>query len=403
VRQLIVINDSGFAAGGATKLAIESALGAAARGWRVSFITQAGKLDPRFERAGVAVIPIEGARVSQGNPLSAMRTGLWNGDALKQVAHFIEKNDTSETIYHLHNWSHFFSPAIFKALKPIEDRLLLTTHDFFLSCGNGGQYDFKKNNVCLKVGNSPSCIVTNCDKQSAIHKVWRVGRHSLRSRVFPLQDYKGRVALIHENQRPFFERANMPADRIVTIRNPITALKSKRVAAEKNDSVLFIGRISVEKGADIAAKAAAAADMKIVFAGDGPLASQLKADYPNAEFAGFCDRETLSSLMQSARALIMPGRWAEPFGLVAGEALWSGVPVLIGNPAFLAEEIVSAGAGLSFDPLKLDDVVGALNQLNDNERVKQMSLAAFSNTRNIANSHEAWLDAYNSIYMSLLS
>jgi len=231
-----------------------------------------------------------------------MRTGLWNKAALDAVMDFIAQNDTPDTVYHLHNWAHFLSPAIFKALRPVEDRLVLTTHDYFLACGNGGQYDFQKNEVCTRVGNSLPCLTTQCDRQSAAHKAWRVARHAVR----------------------------------------------------------------------------------------------------DAHFAGFCNREQLADLAAEARCVIVPSRLAEPFGLVAGEALWSGLPVLISGVAFLSGDIVDAGAGLTFDPLKIDTVVAALAEIRDNTpRVEQMSRAAFSNTATLANTLDSWLDAYDALYRSV--
>jgi len=400
--RLVIINDSGVTAGGATKLALDAALGAAGRGWDVTYLTQAGDMDARLEAAGVKVHGIEGARVSRDNPRAAMRTGLWNKAALDAVMDFIAQNDTPDTVYHLHNWAHFLSPAIFKALRPVEDRLVLTTHDYFLACGNGGQYDFQKNEVCTRVGNSLPCLTTQCDRQSAAHKAWRVARHAVRSNVFPLKRFHGQVAVIHHRQGPFFERAGLPPKRIRTIANPIEPYATSRIPAEKNNSVLFIGRLGVEKGADVAAEAARQAGMKMVFAGNGPMSEDLAREYPDAHFAGFCNREQLADLAAEARCVIVPSRLAEPFGLVAGEALWSGLPVLISGVAFLSGDIVDAGAGLTFDPLKIDTVVAALAEIRDNTpRVEQMSRAAFSNTATLANTLDSWLDAYDALYRSV--
>ena len=400
--RLVIINDSGVTAGGATKLALDAALGAAGRGWDVTYLTQAGDMDSRLAAASVKVHGIIGARVSRDSPRAAMRTGLWNKAALDAIADFIVQHDTPNTVYHLHNWAHFLSPAIFKALRLVEDRLVLTTHDYFLACGNGGQYDFQKNEVCTRVGNSLPCLMTQCDRHSAVHKVWRVARHAVRSNVFPLKRFRGQVAVIHHRQGPFFERAGLPPERIRTIANPIEPYSTTRIRAEKNESVLFIGRLGVEKGADIAAEAAREAGMKMVFAGSGPMLKDLMRDYPEAHFAGFCNRDQLAALAANARCVIVPSRLAEPFGLVAGEALWSGLPVLISGVAFLSGDIADAGAGLTFDPLEIDTVVAALVEIRDNTpRVKQMSRAAYSNTATLANTLDSWLDAYDGLYRSV--
>lgn len=401
--RLVILNDSGVTAGGATKLALDAALGAARRGWDVTYITQAGDMDARLAPAGVAVLGIEGARVSRETPRAAAATGLWNSAAARRVATFVAETDTPGTVYHLHNWAHFLSPSVFRALRPVESRLVMTTHDYFLSCGNGGHYDFQRNAVCTRIGNSPSCLVTQCDRKSAAHKAWRVARHAVRSQAFPLRRFAGRVAVIHARQAPFFVRAGLPEDRITTIANPVEPYSPSRIPAEANTDVLFIGRLGEEKGADIAADAAHRAGMPMVFAGTGPMADDLAARYPEAEFAGFCDRAQLAALAARARCVIVPSRLAEPFGLVAGEAMWSGLPVLISRRAFLAGDIVAAGAGLDFDPLNMEEAAGALRRIKtDDAAVRRMSTKAFSGTRHIANTMEAWLDAYDALYHSVL-
>lgn len=403
-KPLVILNDSGKPAGGATKLAVDVAIGAAKRGWDVTYITQAGDLSAELTEADIDIRSIEGARVVRDSPSAAMRTGLWNSAALAAVSNFIATHDTPSTVYHLHNWAHFFSPAIFKALRPVEARTVLTIHDYFLVCGNGGQYNFKKNKVCKLTGNSLTCLATQCDRQSYLHKVWRATRQTIRNRTFPLQDFQGHAALIHDRQQPFFERAGFPSGRLRTISNPVEPLSANRVKAEKNRSALYIGRLSVEKGADIAAEAAYRAKIPIVFAGAGPMAKDLERKYPNAEFLGFCDRAKLTELIKTSRFLIMPSRLAEPFGLAAGEALWSGLPVLISRPAFLSSDIVSAKAGLDFDPMDITSVERAMRKVKDDDvLVEQMSHSAYSDTAFIANTQADWLVAYENLYLDLTS
>jgi glycosyltransferase involved in cell wall biosynthesis len=60
------------------------------------------------------------------------------------------------------------------------------------------------------------------------------------------------------------------------------------------------------------------------------------------EYIGEADSERKRDLYQRARALLMPIRWAEPFGLVMVEALACGTPV-IAFPEGSAPEVVRDG------------------------------------------------------------
>jgi glycosyltransferase involved in cell wall biosynthesis len=120
--------------------------------------------------------------------------------------------------------------------------------------------------------------------------------------------------------------------------------------AEKEDFLLWIGRMSPDKGPQRAIAAAREAGAPVVLA--GPVQPGQEAFYAQevephlgidgAEYVGEADAERKRDLYQRARALLMPIRWAEPFGLVMVEALACGTPV-IAFPEGSAPEIVEHG------------------------------------------------------------
>jgi glycosyltransferase involved in cell wall biosynthesis len=66
--------------------------------------------------------------------------------------------------------------------------------------------------------------------------------------------------------------------------------------------------------------------LPLVIAGTGRLREALSER--DVEVRGWVDRAELSSLYGRARALLMPSRWQEPFGIAGLEALAFGVPVV---------------------------------------------------------------------------
>ena len=91
--------------------------------------------------------------------------------------------------------------------------------------------------------------------------------------------------------------------------------------------VLFVGRLSPTKGAIEAAEAwrLSGLDLPLVVAGAGPMRQGLEKR--GAEVLGWLDHARLSVLYKRARAVVMPSRWQEPFGIAGLEALTMGAPV----------------------------------------------------------------------------
>jgi len=119
---------------------------------------------------------------------------------------------------------------------------------------------------------------------------------------------------------------------------------------EKDDFLLWIGRMSPDKGPQRAITAAREAGAPLMLA--GPVQPGQEAFFAEEvepqlgrdgiEYIGEADSERKRDLFQRARALLMPIRWPEPFGLVMVESLACGTPV-IAFPEGSAPEVVEDG------------------------------------------------------------
>lgn len=153
------------------------------------------------------------------------------------------------------------------------------------------------------------------------------------------------------------------------IPNPID-VKGWPLREHKDDYVLWIGRITPEKGPHRAIAAARAAGVPLVLAGVVQPGRQAfferevapHVDGEHVRFAGEVGGAVKRSLFAGARALLMPIRWAEPFGMVMVEALSCGTPVIAfaegaatelvahGTTGFLVEDEQAMAAAVSLLP-----------------------------------------------------
>jgi len=99
--------------------------------------------------------------------------------------------------------------------------------------------------------------------------------------------------------------------------------------------VLFVGRLAEAKGARDAVEAwvRSGVDLPLVLAGTGPLRDEIERRARDTagrciEVLGWVDRPRLARLYRRARALLLPPRWQEPFGIAGIEAMRFGVPVV---------------------------------------------------------------------------
>jgi glycosyltransferase involved in cell wall biosynthesis len=145
--------------------------------------------------------------------------------------------------------------------------------------------------------------------------------------------------------------ASAPAgmEAVDAIPNPID-LQDWPLREHKDDYLLWIGRMTAEKGPHRAIAAARAAGVPLILAGviqpgqqaffDREVAPHL--DGERVRFVGEVGGSVKRSLFACARALLMPIRWEEPFGMVMVEALACGTPV-IAFPEGAARELVLHG------------------------------------------------------------
>jgi glycosyltransferase involved in cell wall biosynthesis len=118
---------------------------------------------------------------------------------------------------------------------------------------------------------------------------------------------------------------------------PVDARFRRRPAATPR--FVYLGRLAPEKGLEVLLRAfaplvARVPDALLRIVGSGPREGALKAEAARlgvdstVEFVGQANRAQVDAELERAWALVAPSLWAEPFGIVALEALARGVPVI---------------------------------------------------------------------------
>jgi glycosyltransferase involved in cell wall biosynthesis len=145
------------------------------------------------------------------------------------------------------------------------------------------------------------------------------------------------------------------------------------VRHEKEDFVLFLGRMSPEKGAPIAIDAARAAGVPIVLAAkcnEPPERAYFETFVrlklgPGVEWFGEADTVAKKDLLGRARCLVFPIQWEEPFGIVMVEAMACGTPVVALDGGSVPEVVMDGVTGFICDrPEELPAAISGAGRLS---------------------------------------
>ncbi len=401
IDRVVLLHDFSEPLGGASHLVQVLLNGLRERDIPVTFLT--GDAGRNFRRDDVDLVALCGKPLLERSRIGAFTTGFFNPAALLRLNAWIQRHDTPGTVYHLHGWSKILTPAIFGALRKVAHRVILHGHDYFNGCPNGAFFDYARGEDCTLQPLSRACLQRQCDKASRAQKLWRTSREIARRGALSGGTNVNRMLLIHPGQTQQFLLAGWPGHKLAAVRNPVTPLTRERVPAEAHRGVIFIGRISREKGADLAAAAAAKAQVPITFVGDGSEMDVVRQINPAAVLLGRQDRQGMAQAISKARVAVMPSRWSEPFGLVALEAIGSGVPAIINHRALIANEVHSRGIGLSLDTGNLDEFARALRNIHaDDEHVSAMSHAGHGHYLELCNTPEDWITRIIEHYREVL-
>jgi glycosyltransferase involved in cell wall biosynthesis len=157
------------------------------------------------------------------------------------------------------------------------------------------------------------------------------------------------ICLTEHNRRKFIS-GGLPAEKIMIKPN---FAEDMGFRSKKEDFVLFLGRLSAEKGIQTLMDAWSRLEgIPLRLAGDGPLASEGDVQRRRSDivFLGQVPNAKALELMKSARLLVFPSEWYEGFPRVIVEAFAAGTPVIASRLGSMAELIRDGDNGLLFTP-----------------------------------------------------
>ena len=143
------------------------------------------------------------------------------------------------------------------------------------------------------------------------------------------------------------------------------------------DGVLYVGRLTADKGAGVLLEAVAQLKRRprVALVGEGPLRSGLTQRASElgleADFYGWLEGEALRHAYENAAVVAVPSLWPEPFGLVGLEAMAAGRPVVAFDRGGIGEWLKDQENGRLVAEAGAAPLAEALEAILTNQQVRE--------------------------------
>jgi glycosyltransferase involved in cell wall biosynthesis len=365
--------------GGSSSVALRSAVALAERGMKVTVFAASG--EPAPELLGSQNLRIittaQGDSYSAKNRLAGAWRNLWNVPASRAMSTLLATLDREKTVVHVHGWTKALSSSVIATTIRSRFKIVLTLHEYFTACPTGCLYLHRDRQICTLKPMSLACIRKDCDSRSYVFKLYRVLRQFIQQRAGGVPEKITNYITVSDFSRRVIEPF-LPVHRTMyAIDNPVDVRRESRIAAEKNHKVVFIGRLSAEKGGVLLAEASKLAGVDVVYIGEGPERAAIAAANDAAVFTGWLDKEGVASALRDARCLVVPSVWYETLGLVVLEAAALGVPAIVPSGTAARDLVVHGRTGLAFSRGSVTELADQLRACLDDALVERLSRAAY--------------------------
>ncbi len=381
LKNAIIVCDYGYIEGGAARIAHETAMALKKEGLNVVLFCAVGPVSEDLEKSGVNVICLNQADIlHEKNRIKGVMRGISNKAAKIKFAELLDSLNKDETIIHVHTWTKGISSSIFKVAEKKGFKVVITVHDYFLICPNGGLFNYPQKHICNLKPMSLKCVLGNCDARSYPQKLFRVLRQHIQNKNIRRRKNISYIFISEFSKREFLKRYNkIPESKQYFLPNMINfPEKRERVKCEENDVYLFIGGLTEVKGIRIFCEAVTKAQVKAVVIGQGILRDELEKRYPDIEFVGWKSKDEMIPYLHQARCLIFPSIWYETMGLTVLEVMAYGIPVICSDQCAASEYIVDGKTGYIYDGRSIEALSENINKIKNITNVKQMSSTVYS-------------------------
>jgi glycosyltransferase involved in cell wall biosynthesis len=293
--------------------------------------------------------------------------GIYSPDAKKEMTELIKK--IKPDIVHVHNLYPLFSPSVLLACQKADVPVVMTCHNYRLTCPIGIHLINGKLCERCNSGQEYWCILKNCRKNIA-ESISYALRNMVARKLHFFENTVTIFLALSNFQKQQLIFAGFPENRIVVLPNTV-AVPPTLDGVKNNDYIAFAGRMSPEKGVQVLLKASQfTPNLPFRITGDiSSIYKMEKAVFSNVTYKGWLNSNEMSEFYTNARFMVVPSLWNEPFGLVTVEAMGHGLPVVASRRGGLPEIVEDGVTGFLFEPGNAEDLAEKIKYLWENPKI----------------------------------
>lgn len=303
--------------------------------------------------------------------LKSIKSFIYNKEAYQKINEYIKV--IKPDVAHVHLFMGGLTVSVLRALKENNIPIVHSVHDYRLICPS---YLFLNGNleICEKCKKHKyyNCIINKCSEanffQSAILTIDSYFRFAFSNPKKYIDKYIA-VSNFALNKHKEFQYDN--ENKFKHIFNFVSEIETILPNENKGDYMLFMGRLSREKGISTLLKSITELDVKLKIAGNGPLYDDLNNNsIDNVEFLGFQSGDDLIKLIKKCSFVIVPSEWYENNPMSIIESYAYGKPVIGANIGGIPEIIIENKTGFLFksgDEISLKKVIEKADEISIND------------------------------------
>ncbi|MBF0232962.1 MAG: glycosyltransferase family 4 protein [Desulfamplus sp.] len=284
-------------------------------------------------------------------------------------------------IVHLNNFAHQISPSILDMLKKNKISTVMTMRDYKIVCPT---YSMLANGeICEKCkdGRYYNCGFNRCTKGSLVKSLINVAEMHLHHHLLDIYDKIDLYISPSQFLKEKVKEMGLKGE-VVYLPNCVDIDHFKPIYDWKEESIVYVGRISHEKGVETLIDAVNGFDITLKIIGDGPLKETLQTKVKmeginNVHFLGYKTGSELHSEIQKSMFLVIPSEWYENNPRTVIEAFALGKPAVGARIGGIPELVRDWETGLTYVSGDVDDLRSKIQLMLDNkDRIPEMGQTA---------------------------